>query len=150
MQDKKQIIKIVVMVLIVAILILGINFPKFKTQSLDEIKENIKKTESIYVCREDAGLTVPCEKDARENIIEDKEKINPIIENIQNINEQKGEVSIAYGDHYTLYFMDKDKKVIVSAEWSGNITFRTWKKEYIMNSSEVDKLNLKELLGTKI
>ncbi len=146
MSDKSK--GIIVLVAVMAIL-LGIHFPSTKALSLEEIKINIKDTEKIYVCGERESRYVPCSKNERINVIEDKEKIRKLVDGIQNIDEIENPI-VAGGTYYTLYFVNKDDKVIVSADYAGNIVFRTWKKEYVMNGDEVERLNLKDLLGTKI
>ena len=146
MSDKRK--DIIVLAAVITIL-LGIRFPKAKTLTLEEIKTNIKDTEKIYVCGERESRNVPCSKNERINVIKDEEKIRKLVDGMQNIGEIENPI-IAGGTYYTLYFVNKDDKVIVSADYAGNIVFKTWKKEYVMNGDEVEKLNLKDLLGTKI
>lgn len=144
----KKKIKYIIILVVLVILFVGVRFPSTETLSLDEIKSRIKDTKRIYVCQYSEVKDNPCSKSNRINTIEDEEKIRLIVDGLQEV--EAVEDSITAGSGYTIYFMNKDDKVVACANYAGNIVFRTWKKEYVMDVKEIENLNLKELFGTKV
>lgn len=126
------------------ILLIGTNFPKFEDLTLDEIKERIKETKKIYICVHREALTVACPKDERLKTIDNEDDVKKFVDITLSL-EEKGNTVIGAGDGNTIYFMDKDDKVIISAEGFVNYNILTKYNKYELDVSRLQEIQ--ELVG---
>lgn len=136
----KKKIKNIIILVIVIILLCGMRFPKFENLSLDEIKTKLKDTKKIYICPYKEALTVPCEKSDQLKVIDNEEDVNKFVDITISLDEKKDEPSILPTNGHTIYFMDSDDNVIISASGFVNYIIRTKYNNYELSSSRIDEL----------
>lgn len=126
------------------ILILGTKLPKFEDLSLPEIKERIKETKKIYICLKRDALTVPCPKDERIKTIDNEDDVKELVDITLSL-EEKDQTVTASGPGYSIYFMDKNDKVIISAEGFNHYNILTKYNRYELDVSRLQEIQ--ELVG---
>lgn len=144
---KNKVLKIIACVVLLGgalILIIGTNIPKFEDLSLPEIKERIKETKKIYICWKRDALTVPCPKDERLKTIDNEDEVKKIVDITISLEEKDNNVTAA-GDGHSIYFMDKDDNVIISAEGFIHYNILTKYNRYRLDVSRLQELQ--ELVG---
>lgn len=145
MKDKKSLIlKMAILLIAALIVIINTTLPKFENLSLDEIKERIKETKKIYICEYRETLTVACPSDERLKTIDNEEDVKRFVDITLSLEEKDNNVTAA-GDGHSIYFMDKDDNVIISAEGFIHYNILTKYKRYKLDVSRIEEL--REIAG---
>lgn len=146
MKEARVITVILIIILLVTLVIIKKtyvpNIIEEKILTLEEIKERLKETKKIYICRERLSLTHPCPAFVRLKTIEDEGVIKKILDITSD--ESPDPVTIMENTE-TIYFMDKNDKVIISGEGFYSYELRTKNKRYQMDLSRIEEL--RELVG---
>ena len=117
---------------------------KFEDLTLPEIKERIKETKKIYICWKRDALTVPCPKDERLKTIDNEDDVKKFVDITLSLEEKENITTLA-GNGNTIYFMDKNDKVIISAEGFNHYNILTKYNKYELDVSRLQEIQ--ELVG---
>ncbi len=112
--------------------------------SLDKIKEQLVNTQEIYICNYSENISTPCHRTDLIRIENDKQVIKDFIDILITLEEFDGPIN-KMKDNHTLYFVDDNSEVIVSAEFGYHFILKTKNKEYTLDLSFNEKL--RELLN---
>lgn len=139
MKKSKAIILIIFLLLVLLILFKNSNFFHKEELSLNQIKEQLVNTQKIYICDYSESITKPCHGKSLIRIEDDKQIIKEVVEISINLEEFHGSIS-KMKDNHTLYFVDENNAVIVSADFGYNFIFKTSNKEYLLDPYSNEKL----------
>lgn len=140
---------IIVVLLLLLILFKNIKLDLSKKDiiTLEEIKEELVNTKSIYMCKNYDGLDVKCNGDKLERIIDDENIVREFIETTIAIPEYNGDITTEKIGT-TLCFVDEKGKVIATAGFALNYILRKEDSEYYLTFQN-EANHLRELLGLK-
>lgn len=141
--------KIVFIILLLAIIIsiVGLVYinkdKKDKKSKLDEIKEEVKATNKIYVCKQSDDPKNVCRDKDLVKIIDDKEKIKEFIDIFETLNVENGPETMIK-DSLTLYLLDVDDKIILSVDFPHHFIVK--RIDYVRHLSTEYNDKLKSIL----
>lgn len=140
---------IIVVLLLLLILFKNIKLDLSKKDiiTLEEIKEELVNTKSIYMCKNYDGLEVKCNGDKLERIIDDEKIVKEFVETTIEIPEYNGDITTEKVGT-TLCFVDEKGKVIATAGFALNYILRKGDSEYYLTFQN-EANHLRELLGLK-
>lgn len=140
---------IIVVLLLLLILFKNIKLDLSKKDiiTLEEIKEELVNTKSIYMCKNYDGLDVKCNGDKLERIIDDENIVREFIETTIAIPEYNGDITTEKIGT-TLCFVDEKGNVIATAGFDLNYILRKGDSEYYL-AIHNEANHLRELLGLK-
>ncbi|MCX4364784.1 MAG: hypothetical protein OSJ70_03325 [Bacilli bacterium] len=141
----KKIVLSVITISLVLLIILNTTLPKFENLTLEEIKDRIKETKKKYICEYRDALTVACPKDEILKTIDNEEEIKKFVDITISLDEKNSNIIAGIGNENIIYFIDKNDKVIISAEGLNSYYLRTKNKKYEMDLSRIEEL--RELVG---
>ena len=141
----KKIVLSVITISLVLLIILNTTLPKFENLTLEEIKDRIKETKKKYICEYRDALTVACPKDEILKTIDNEEEIKKFVDITISLDEKNSNIIAGIGNENIIYFIDKNDKVIISAEGLNSYYLRTKNKKYEMDLSRIEEL--REVVG---
>lgn len=132
---------IIIFLLVILIPLKGIDINIFnkKDLSLHQIKEQLLDTRKIYICKYSNNLTKACSGKDLIRIEKEEEIVRKIVNIIVSL-DTSDETMDKMKDNHTLYFMDENNNVIISADFGFKLIIKTKNKEYNMNPVYNEKL----------
>lgn len=132
---------IIIFLLVILIPLKGIDINIFdkKDLSLHQIKEQLLETRKIYICKYSNSLIKACSGKDLIRIEKEEEIVRKIVNIIVSL-DTSDETMDKMKDNHTLYFMDENNNVIISADFGFKLIIKTKNKEYNMNPVYNEKL----------
>lgn len=146
---------IILLILLFVLSILVINKFKVipenqqKTLSLNQIKESLYDTKKIYVCKSWYNKSRTCGEKYAEMIVSDESVINKIVDITNSLEEVETDSTLIEKiDLYSIYFLDENEKIIVSADFGIGYRLNTKDKDYSLISPRIEEI--RNLLGISL
>lgn len=135
-----------IMILFLTIFLITLFLLKEKSLSTQQLKERMKQTASIYVCKSTDILEKVCDEDNLIKLITDKNDIESFITVVQRAEEMNNITFVK--DSYTLYLVNDNNKIILVMDYNPHLIIRLSQKEIYLSSKEISAIA--EILNIEI